>query len=317
MLQAKNNSQHLFTRTIYDIFFILRKKVLIIAKQSEFTDEKTTVSARVSAAAVNILKQAEVPISEVIEAGILYFLSLDDIDKVAYLLKNNSDVADSSDFKIPKTPWPDCIRTALDLDRSASVKDEVRGFKTAAKWSIDKGAARLNQLSLRKLSTTEVIKKADLLSQNGQLQEALTYYDYALSVLKNTDDFREIARISMALGAAYCHIGNFSLALTAYASAEAYFSHDKNYPSDAAELALARGVCYQQWGKHKEAFEHFESARKLFLMLGNMEGLHQTFTRMGLSIDYCEPEHAASLYDEIINYFSKRKEHCKKKIPKL
>jgi len=288
--------------------------VFIIAKQTNVTDEKTTVSARVNATAINIFKQKEVPISDVIEAGIIYFLSLADDDKVAYLLKNNSEVFDNEDFKIPNTSWPECIRAALDLDESASIKDEVRGFKAAAKWSSDKGASRLAQLSLRKLSTTEIINKADFLSQNGQLQEALAYYDYAMGVLKKANKTREMARISMAVGDAYCSIGNFSLALAAYDGAEASFTSSGKHVSDTAELTLARGICFQKWGKYKEAVRYFDAARELFVQLGNTDKLNQTITRMAICIEYCDPEYSVSFFDNVINYFVTMQQQRKDKM---
>lgn len=109
-----------------------------MVRQSDITDGKATVSARVSSVAVGILKEHEIPISDVIEGGIIHFLCLDDIDKVAYLLKNNSDVADKSDYKIPHASWPECIKEVLELNEAADVKDEVKNFKVTLNGRLTK-----------------------------------------------------------------------------------------------------------------------------------------------------------------------------------
>ena len=277
-----------------------------MARQSEITDGKITVSARVSSVAVGILKEHEIPISDVIEAGIIHFLCLDEVDKVAYFLKNNSDVTDKSDYKIPHAAWPECIREALELNQSADVKDEVKNFKAAAKWLPDKGATRINQLSLKKLSAVEIIEKAALLMRTGHMPDALSYYDYAIMVSKRSGNPREIGKVFLIMGDASRDIGNFSLALSAYEGAETYFTKEQ-IPLDMAKLAYSRGVCFQLWGKHKEAYGYFETARTLFITSGDLNNLHQTLSRMSLSLDFLNSEDAIKACNEILDYFTQRK----------
>ncbi|HWR45496.1 tetratricopeptide repeat protein [Sporomusa sp.] len=277
-----------------------------IAKYAEASDERVTVSARVSGAAVSILKQYDIPISDVIEAGIIHFLCLDDVDKVAYFLKNSCDVIDSTDLRVPHAAWAECIRDVLNLSAETDVKDEVKAFKAAAKWLPDKGASKINQLSLRKLSATEVVKKADDFVRTGNVQEALSYYDYAAMVLKKSGNTRELGRIHLIVGDAYCNMGNFSLALGAYEAAEAYFENDKN-PVDVANLSYSRGVCFQLWGKHKEAYDYFQQARNIFIDIGSVEQSYKTLTRMSFSLDFLAPEEAIKACDEVLDYFGQRK----------
>lgn len=279
-----------------------------MTKTNTMSDGKTSISARVNSTAVLILKNNEIPISDVVEAGILHFLSLDDHDKVAFLLKNNIEVTDSNDYKVPLTKWTECIRTSLGLSETDDVKSEIKNFKLAARWLPDKGAARLNQLSLRKLTAKEVTKKADELLRIGHLQDALSYYDYALMLSKKTGYPREIGALNNKIGDAYRNMGNFSLALAAYEGAEAYFEKEKN-TSDLANLAYSRGVCYQLWGQHKEAFGYFQSAIALFEQLRDWNNHEKTITRMSLSHSFLAPEAAIEICDQIIDTFKKKQLH--------
>lgn len=271
-------------------------------------DGRTSISARINATAVSILKNNEIPISDVVEAGILHFLSLDDHDKVAFLLKNNMDVADSNDFKVPLTAWPDCVRNALGLTETDDVKNEMKNFKLAAKWLPDKGAARLNQLSMRKMTVKEVTKKADELLRTGHLQDALSYYDYALMLAKKSGYPREIGALNNKIGDAYRNMGNFSLALAAYEGAETYFEKEKN-TSDLANLSYSRGVCYQLWGQHKEAFSYFQQAIALFEQLHEWDNHEKTITRMSLSLDFLTRDEAMGICDQVIATFQKKKHY--------
>lgn len=284
-----------------------------MAKQFKISDEKITVSARVSSIAVDILKQHEIPISDVIEAGIIHFLCLDTIDKVAYFLRNSSDVIDKSDYNIPQVAWPECIKEVLNLNDTADIKNEVKNFRAAAKWLPDKGATRISQLNLKKLSVAEILNKADDLMRIGRLQEALSYYDYAVMAAMKSGNPREVGKVFLTIGDAHRDIGNFSLALSGYEGAEAYFAKEQ-VPLDIANLSYSRGVCFQLWGKHKEAYGYFEKARNLFMSAGDLNNSHKTLSRISLSLDFLEPEDAIKVCNEILEYFTQQKSQLTVKI---
>lgn len=277
-----------------------------MTKASEPCDEKTIVSARVNSTAVAILKQNEIPVSDVIEAGIIHFLYLDDQDKVAFLLKNNSDVMNIDDFKAPHALWSECIKQVLGLSNVTDVKAEVKNFKAVAKWLPDRGATRLSQLNMQKLDSKEIVKKANDLVLTGHLQEALSYYDYAFMLYKKSGNPREIGKISIVIGDAYRDLGNFSLALAAYEGAEAYFEKE-NKSLDLANLAYSRGICHQLWGHHKESFNYFEQARILFQSIDDAAGCHKTISRMALSFHFIDPEEALKLCDHFIEMINQKK----------
>jgi tetratricopeptide (TPR) repeat protein len=283
-----------------------------MTKPTTVYDEKAMVSARINCVATGILKKYEIPVSDVIEAGIIYFLSLDDDDKVIHLLRNNFEVTDGSNFKIPHTTWLECAKEALALNSVSEVKEEIKNFKAAAKWLPDQFTTQINQVSLRKLSASEVVKKGNDLLRTGHLQEALTYYDYALMLYRKLKDHRKIGAISLIIGDAYRDIGNFSLALAAYEGAESYFKTGNNM-LDQANLYYSQGVCFQLWGKYKEAITYLEKAETLFTNLGNWNGRHKTISRMTANLDFIEPDLAIKACDKVIEIFKQKKMQIEQK----
>ncbi|WP_144034018.1 hypothetical protein [Sporomusa silvacetica] len=297
--------------SIFSTLFTLaniRCKISIIggarmSKQSEISDEKITVGARVSAEAVGVLKQYEIPISDVIEAGILYFLCLDDADKVAYYLKNSFDVVDRSDYKIPHTTWPECIKEILNLSKTVDVKTEVKNFRAAAKWMPDKGEARISQLKLKNLTIAEIIKKADELTLGGRVQETIPYYDYAIMLSTKLGSPQITGEVYLKLGDASRDMGNFSLALSAYAFAEQNFEKEAT-PQNLADLSYSRGVCFQLWGKHTESYAYLKKARELYDSIGDADNLFKTHSRLSISLDSLETKDAVEACNEVLAYFT-------------
>ncbi len=159
---------------------------------------------------------------------------------------------------------------------------------------------------MRKLTTSEIIKKADDLIRTGNIQEALLYYDYAVMVLKKAGTSRQIGKLLLIIGDAYCKMGNFSLALGAYEGAEAYFSKYNN-ENDKAELAYSRGVCFQLWGKHKEGYDYLLAAHELFTSVGNLDRAHKTLSRISLSLNFLDPEDAINACNEVLEFFEQQK----------
>lgn len=107
------------------------------------TNEKIMVSARVNAEAVSFLKRMEVPLSDVIEAGIMFFLLLDDFDKVKFLIQNNEEVTmekvrqnnRGGNSKV----WPEMVKELLRLESATEVKTAVRELISVAKNLEDRG----------------------------------------------------------------------------------------------------------------------------------------------------------------------------------
>ena len=50
--------------------------------------DKTTVSARVNSYVVDMYKESEIPISMVIESGLVHFMKLDDEEKIKFISQN-------------------------------------------------------------------------------------------------------------------------------------------------------------------------------------------------------------------------------------
>lgn len=67
--------------------------------------EKTTVSARVNSAVVEMYKESDIPISLVIESSLINFMKLEDDEKIKFLSENISDNVKKEDLKKPKDDW--------------------------------------------------------------------------------------------------------------------------------------------------------------------------------------------------------------------
>ena len=69
------------------------------------TTEKQTISARVNKLIYDEYKKSEVPISTVVEAGLIYFLKLDEDEKMKYITQNLPETVEKEELKTLKEPW--------------------------------------------------------------------------------------------------------------------------------------------------------------------------------------------------------------------
>ncbi len=62
------------------------------------------VGARVNQHLIGLLKEADIPISEVFKSALIYFFTLDDDEKIRFI--ENNDINNiSSELKYPKLTW--------------------------------------------------------------------------------------------------------------------------------------------------------------------------------------------------------------------
>lgn len=96
--------------------------------------DKTTVSARVNSYVVDMYKESEIPISMVIESGLIYFMKLDDEDKIKFLSQNLTDNVKVTELKKPEKPWKESLRENLEelLIPSTLTLKLLSGFGIAA-----------------------------------------------------------------------------------------------------------------------------------------------------------------------------------------
>lgn len=76
-------------------------------KITDIETEKTHVGARINKHLVQLLKEAEIPVSDVIESSLIYFLTLSDADKVKFIDNYNLQSARVEDINFPKAMWSD------------------------------------------------------------------------------------------------------------------------------------------------------------------------------------------------------------------
>lgn len=83
--------------------------------------DKQVITARIDVDVVDEIKSMEVPISRVIEAGLNYFISLDDTEKKMWFLQNSSEIKSlflyvnsegQEDIKkvVADMPWRDLVK---------------------------------------------------------------------------------------------------------------------------------------------------------------------------------------------------------------
>lgn len=82
-------------------------------KLSEFTQEKSSIGARVNKKIFDDLKGMDIPLSLVVEAGLIWFLKLSDEEKIIYLADNSIENTEISELKKSNTKWPDNIKHHL------------------------------------------------------------------------------------------------------------------------------------------------------------------------------------------------------------
>ena len=80
---------------------------------SAITNEKQTVSARVNKLIYEEYKKSEIPISTVIEAGLIYFLKLDEDEKMEYISQNLPETVEKEDLKPLNEPWNEYLTDML------------------------------------------------------------------------------------------------------------------------------------------------------------------------------------------------------------
>jgi hypothetical protein len=77
------------------------------------TNEKQTVSARVNRLIYEEYKKSEIPISTVVEAGLIYFLKLDEDEKMKYISQNLPETVEKEDLKPLNKSWTEYLTNML------------------------------------------------------------------------------------------------------------------------------------------------------------------------------------------------------------
>lgn len=85
------------------------KKLTLI----EVGKEKTTVSARVNSYLVEQYKEKEIPVSVIIETSLVYFMKLDEREKIKFISSNLPENTTVDELNIPNQKWSDLIKNYL------------------------------------------------------------------------------------------------------------------------------------------------------------------------------------------------------------
>lgn len=276
------------------------------------TNEKVTISARVSATAVRALKNFQVPLSDVIEAGIFYFLMLEDFAKVKFLIQNNEDVINLRNIEAAYREnrgrsWPAVVRSSLALDAEEDAKAAVRELKSVAKNLDDRGEEVFFKKRIAGLDANALLQEAHLLVMKSAFSEALVLYESALRLFEAEGNGPETGRALAFIGRCQQSLGRYSDALDAYEKARRLLEgHQQAH--ELAKVLFDRGTCYQMTGRYDEACGSFDEARILFEGLGNYEEIRNALTRMGTCLNYMgDKKRVLEVYD----LFAERIQHQK------
>jgi len=260
------------------------------------SSDKVIVSARLSATVVTALKNINVPVSDVIAAGVLHFLLLDDFDKVKFLIQNNEDVVNLShlehQYHNPKN-WPELVAEALNLKDTAETKSAVRELKSVVKNVDDRGEEVFFKKRIANLNATALRQEAHHLVMKSAYAEAALLYETALRLYESERNQREAGKTLTLMG-------RYSDALDAFEKARRIFEQH-NMRHDLARVLFERGTCYQMTGKYDEACASFDSSRLLSEDLGNYEEVRKAFSHMGACLTFMgDKKRVIELYDMFI-----------------
>ena len=137
---------------------------------------------------------------------------------------------------------------------------------------------------------------AQLLVQQGRLDEAFMHIGVAETMTKTVGDPRPQVNLLRAKGAAYMSSGEFDKSLDAYREAME-ISRSLNDETGQAELFASSGWAFQSLGNVPRALGCYESAITLFTRVGNKEGEVRTRIAMGsLYQSIGEPQKASEQY---------------------
>src|SRR6266699_5421149 len=137
---------------------------------------------------------------------------------------------------------------------------------------------------------------AQLLVQQGKLDQAFLHLTVAETMTKTVGDPRLQINVLQTKGAAYMSSGEFEKSLDAYREAMK-LSRSLNDDASQAELFASSGWAFQSLGNVPRALGCYESAITLFTKVGNKDG--EVRTRIGIGSLYQsigEPQKASEQY---------------------
>lgn len=84
--------------------------------------EKTTVSARVNKQVYNMYKEKDIPLSLVIESGLIYFMTLNNNDKIRFISQNMPEKVRMDKINVPNVKWESLLK---DYFKKLTIPDSV------------------------------------------------------------------------------------------------------------------------------------------------------------------------------------------------
>lgn len=83
---------------------------MLFMKITDITDKKITISVRANEHIINELKQNEIPLSTVVEASIISFLKMGELERIRFLAENIPENVEVSSLKKLDGKWTDILK---------------------------------------------------------------------------------------------------------------------------------------------------------------------------------------------------------------
>jgi len=112
-------------------------------KITEITHKKVTISVRANEHVVETFKESEIPLSLVVEASMINFLKMGEVDKIRFLAANLPKNVETSSFKKIDGKWADVLKKyTKNMDLPQNVMTSI--FAGAAIGAVTLIAAAFN-----------------------------------------------------------------------------------------------------------------------------------------------------------------------------
>ena len=107
---------------------------------------KKTISARVDEEILETFTKQGLPLSQVIEAGIIYFLKLKEDERISFIAENSAEATEKKDLVVSAVQWQEFLKQQIGSTRARDMielailaKKIGSDFETTRKTLIDRG----------------------------------------------------------------------------------------------------------------------------------------------------------------------------------
>jgi adenylate cyclase len=170
-----------------------------------------------------------------------------------------------------------------------------KGMTSKAKEIFLRALDLANNVEHSSYFARSLIKIGDILADQGELRESLSFYEKAVTFFRNISDKEGEIQAIVALGNINTQLGDWKLADSIYQTG-LKIAESLDNPQQAGVLYSNLGILNSVQNKFSEALEfHFESMH-CFEMTGIREGIAQALHNIGMTFERLEDYECADTY---------------------